>query len=183
MKKRDLSDAFSSVFHRTSTLRLDGNESPAVLFILLFGEKRVWAWLTCYATLWGGTLLLRLFADAKSETDTENERFSALQYLPWMAGAPVLVFTYTGTILLPVIVCLARRNQDRNLNLGEWMAAGGFLLTALYPHVCRRILSLLFPAAYIGKFLTAIAPLGITAMLIGCGIDAWICLSNNAKQK
>lgn len=168
--------AFSSVFHRTAVLRLDANESPAVLFILLFGEKHVWAWRSCYAVLWGGTLLARLIADYKKDVDLDRERFRALDYLPWMAAAPVLVFTYTGTILLPVLVVLVRRNQDRALNWGERLMVMGIALTGVYPVLYHRVFSYL-PAGVsrtaVDHFGMAIAPLGISAILIGSAALAW----------
>lgn len=175
---RYMPDAFSSVFHRTSVLRLDSNESPAVLFILLFGQKRAWAWLSCYALLWGGTLLARLAADSRNGTELESERFRGLDYLPWMAAAPLLVFTYTGTILLPVVICLVRKNQDRNLNWAEWTMVLGFLLTGLYPILGRQALfSLLLTHGMSSDKLDhiwmAVAPLGISAMLIGSSAAAW----------
>jgi len=175
---RYMPDALSSISHRTSVLRLNANESPAVLFILLFGEKRVWLWRSCYAVLWGGTFLARLMADAKDATDLENERFRALDYLPWMAGAPLLVFTYTGIILLPVIARLLQKNQHRKLFWAEWATILGFLLTGLYPIIAYRAFSMLPPLSSaphqrLHTLVTAIAPLGISAMLIGSSIAAW----------
>lgn len=175
---RYLLDALSSVTHRTAVLRLEGNESPAVLFILLFGANRVWAWRACYVALWGGTLLLRLFSDLKTPTDLQNERFKTLDYLPWMAGAPVLVFAYTGTILLPVIACVAQRNQERRLNWAEWTTAAGFLLTGFYPVMHHIVISWFLatigaPPGRLEHLAMAVAPLGVSAMLLGSSVSAW----------
>jgi hypothetical protein len=172
-----LPNAFSSVLHRASRLRLDSNESPAVLFILLFGQNRVWAWRSCYILLWGGTLMARLVADSRNIGDLESERFRALDYLPWMAAAPVLVFTYTGTILLPVIACLVRKNQDRSLYWEEWITVLGFLLTGFYSFVAHWAFSSLLPILGIANknldnILIAVAPLGISAILIGSSLAA-----------
>lgn len=175
---RYMPDALWSISHRTSVLRLDSNESPAVLFILIFGANRVWAWRACYVLLWGGTLAVRLAADARSKSDLESERFTALDYLPWMAAAPLLVFTYTGTILLPVMLCLARKNQDRNLNWAEWISVAGFLLTGFYPALYGRTFSYLAGASaeQVKNLSMAIAPLGISAMLLGGSVAAWKAL-------
>jgi hypothetical protein len=156
-------EAFSSVLHRSSTLRLDGNESPAVLFILLFGKTHVWLWRSCYLLLWGGTLLTKMAADWGAPADGEEERFRTLEYLPWMAGAPLLVFTYTGTILLPVMALLIQRNQDRKLWWAEWLTAAGFALTGIYP----MVLSMMLPGRLVTTVMMIAAPLGISAMLIG----------------
>ena len=173
-------DAFASVFHRTSVLRLSGNESPAVLFIVLFGEKRIWAWRSCYVALWGGTLLIRLLADwvTAPSCDIDKERFRTLDYLPWMAGAPVLVFTYTGTILLPVMARLLRNNQERRLFGSERIIVSGFLLTGIYPFVASEILTGVAPLLHLHQgateaLMNCIAPLGISAILIGSGLQAW----------
>ena len=172
-------EGVSSLLHRTNTLRLEGNESPAVLFILMFGEKNAWLWRGCYFLFWGGTLMVRMAADAREQPETE-ERFRGLNYLPWMAAAPVLVFTYTGTILLPVIVLMARKNQERELNWAEWLTVTGFLITGIYPLAASGILRTLSQsisafAPNNPKALLAIAPIGISAMLIGSSANA--CLT------
>jgi hypothetical protein len=172
-----LPEAFSSVLHRTSVLRLDSNESPAVLFILLFGQKRVWAWASGYALLWGGTLLVRVIGDLRNITDDGHERWRALDYIPWMAGAPVLVFTYTGTILLPVVACLIRKNQKQALNWAEWLTISGFVLTGVYPFISGQALSFVFsilgvPLSWMHNTLLVIAPLGVSAILAGSSMAA-----------
>jgi hypothetical protein len=168
-------DALSTAFHRTSVLRLGGNESPAVLFILLFGEHRAWAWKICYVLLWGGTLLARMARDVRNGSDPDYERFSTLAYLPWMAAAPVLVFSYTGTILLPVVVCLVRKNQSRSLHWAEWVSVAGFLLTGVYPALYMPLLHLLakLTSLQIEHFSRVIAPIGIAAMLVGGSLASW----------
>lgn len=171
-------DAFSSVFHRSAVLRLDGNESPAVLFILLFGEKRVWAWRSCYVLLWGGTLLARLTADAKNDGRADEERFRGLDYLPWMAAAPVLVFTYTGTILLPLMARLARRSQERTLGWAEWLMVAGFVGSGLYQTIYVRTLVgalTVFHVSYedVKHVSLGVVPLGIAMILIGSAVAAW----------
>ena len=169
---RYMPDAFSSVFHRTSVLRLSSNESPAVLFILLFGQARVWAWRSCYVLLWGGTLLARLIADSRDATNSASERFRGIDYLPWMAGAPLLVFTYTGTILLPFIVCLVKKSQERKLNWAEWTSISGFLLTGIYSIIGEWVLVSVFPTSVAKEMLMIAAPLGISMMLIGSSLSA-----------
>ena len=170
---RYVPEAFSSVLHRTGTLRLAGNESPAVLFILIFGESHVWLWRSCYVLLWGGTLLTRLAADWIGKTNGDDERFRTLEYLPWMAAAPLLVLTYTGTILLPMVALLIRRNQERKLSAAEWITAVGFLLTGAYPTVLSHLLSGLGIASRSVETITiAVAPLGVSAILIGSSLVA-----------
>lgn len=161
-------EAFSSVLHRSSTLRLDGNQSPAVLFIVLFGKTRVWLWRSCYVSLWGGTLLIKLAVDWADRAEDEEERFRGLDYLPWMAAAPLLVFIYTGTILLPVMALLIQKNQERRLSWSEWLIVAGFALTGIYPTVISELLSKVFaPGQFVSTIMTLTAPLGISAMLIG----------------
>jgi hypothetical protein len=172
--------AFSSAFHRTSALRLNGNESPAVLFILLFGASRVWAWRFCYILLWGGTLVVRYAAGRRFAPRPDQERFAALDYLPWMAAAPVLVFTYTAVILLPVIVLMARENQTRNLRWAEWISVSGFLLTGIYPAMYRPLFEFLSLSPHwngpLEQWTTmAIAPFGLSAMLVGGSLAPWLC--------
>lgn len=172
---RYLPDAFASVFHRTSVLRLDGNESPAVLFILLFGAKRAWAWRTCYAALWGGTLLARLIVDGRHQCNPEEERFKALDYLPWMAAAPVLVFTYTSTILLAWVGRLAFQTRQRSVSSAEWISVAGVLLLGTYSFLYRQALALLAPRlndASLSTFSLVIAPVGLTAILLGSSLAA-----------
>ncbi|HEU5404214.1 MAG TPA: glycosyltransferase 87 family protein [Terriglobales bacterium] len=168
-------EAFSSVLHRSSTirlgstLRLDGNESPAVLFILLFGQTKVWLWRSCYVALWGGTLLMKMVADWADRSKGEEERFRGLEYLPWMAAAPLLVFTYTGTILLPLMALLIRKNQERGLSWAEWVIGAGFVPTGLYPVVLSQLLP---RGQYVATITMVAAPLGIAAMMVGMGAAA-----------
>ena len=171
-------NALASLSHRTSVVRLDSNQSPAVLFILLFGANRVWAWRACYFLLWGGTLALQAVADVRKRHE-EGERFASLSYIPWMAAAPVLVFTYTGTILLPLIVCLARTNQIRSLRWPERLTLAGILATGLYPALYRPLLVSIFrgiglPAErLVNSISLVVAPIGISAILIGSAWAAW----------
>ena len=175
---RYLPDALTSVSHRTSTLRLQGNESPAVLFILLFGEKNVWLWRSCYVLLWGGTLLVRMAADALAQASTDDERFRALEYLPWMAAAPVLVFTYTGTILLAFIALIVRKNQDHKLNWPDWLIVAGFLITGIFPFIASQAANTILRFLGVGlrgvpTILMLLPPLGISAILLGSSAGAW----------
>ncbi|HVP63600.1 MAG TPA: glycosyltransferase 87 family protein [candidate division Zixibacteria bacterium] len=183
---RYMPEAFNSVLHRTSVLRLGSNESPAVLFILLFGQDRTWAWASSYALLWGGTLILRVIGDSKNVANN-NQRWRALDYVPWMAAAPALVFTYTGTILLPVLACVIRKNQDRELSWAEWLMVSGFVLTGIYPVVSAQALSFAFsvfgiPGSRLDTALVAIAPLGISAVLLGSSMAA-LRGSSGASEK
>ncbi len=166
-------EGLSGLLHRGTQFRLLGNQSPAVLFILIFGVKHVWVWRTCYALLWGGTLLVRLAADKYRATHDDAERFLLLDYLPWMAAAPVLVFYYTSTILLPLVALLAQRNQQRRLHWGEWMMAAGFLLTAIYPWVFWHVLPGGSAANQVDSISTLLAPVGLSMMLLGSSAAAW----------
>ncbi len=166
-----LPGGISSVLHRSTILHMNGNQSPAVLFILLFGAGRVRAWRAAYVILWGGTLLLRMAKDAKNKTRSADERFLSLTYLPWMAAAPVQVYYYTSTILLPVIAVLIRTHQHRRLNWAEWTMAAGFFLTGLYPWVFLSVLPLTDPnLARAAATPMLLAAVGVTAMIIAA---AW----------
>jgi len=172
-----LPDFVTNLLHRSARLRLQGNQSPAVLFILLFGENHAWLWRTCYGLLWGGTLAVKMASDWVHRRNTEDERFLVLEYLPWMAGAPQLVFTYTATILLPVMALLIRENQQKRLSIAEWTLAGGFILTALYPTLISQLLSQLFTFGQVATTVaTVIPPLGVSTMLLAStaiALSAW----------
>jgi hypothetical protein len=161
-----LADALHRVTQRTAIFFIVGNQSPAVLFVDWFGYKRKWLWHSCYAALWGGTLLLRLVCDACGEGE-EQRRWLALKYLPWMASAPILVFYYTSVILLPFGALLVAVNQQRSLRRFEWLMVLGFILTGLYPLVFN--LDLIWPFEPLFKVL---APIGLTLILVGNGATA-----------
>ncbi len=163
---RWLPEWLHAITGRTSTFFITGNVSPAVLFIDLFGLQRRNLWRVCYLLLWGGTLAVRIWRDRTPSP--ERVRWQPLYYIPWMAAAPLLVYYYTGVILLPFVALLAATNQRRPLRATEWLIGFGFLLTGIYPWVFNLVLP--FPDPFLQRHdvaLRAIVPLGIALMLLG----------------
>jgi hypothetical protein len=179
---------FHSVTHRTATLRIVGNQSPAVLFIQIFGVDHKWLWRGCYLLLWAGTLLPRLLRDARADgrnpESGNHRRWQTLHYLPWMASAPVLVFYYTSVILLPFIALLVAINQERPLRRVEWLSVVGFILTGLYAWVFNSLLPAPSPTlTHSEPVLRALTPLGISLLLIGCAVAAFHELRSHSSRK
>jgi drug/metabolite transporter (DMT)-like permease len=125
--------------------------------------------------LWGGTLLAKLVRDAKRTRDPEMERFAVLTCVPWMASAPLLVFTYTASILLPLLPLSAKTAEKRKLGVPEWLVVVGFVMTGLYPPLYIHALRVAgLSAGQVQAVANVMPPLALAVMICGAGWAEWL---------